>query len=477
MDLHDLTLVEARNGLREKRFSSVELTRAVLAQADRDDPKWNAFITRTPEIAIDQAKRADERYARGEPLPLGGIPISLKDIFCTRGIRTTCGSRILGNFVPPFDSTVASKLEAAGAVLVGKTNMDEFAMGSSCEHSAFGPTRNPVNPEYVPGGSSGGSAASVAAKFCFGSVGTDTGGSIREPAAFCGVVGLKPTYGRVSRYGMVAFASSLDQAGPFARSVADAAVLLGVISGHDPRDSTSSPLPAEDFEGKLAATSKGIRIGRPKEYFIDGVDREVRAAVDAAIGKIQSGGARVEDVSLPHTDYAVPAYYVIAPAEASSNLARFDGVRYGFRAEGTDRLGDVYRKSRSKGFGEEVRRRIMIGTYALSAGYYDAYYMKAMKVRRLVKQDFDEAFSMVDVLVTPTTPIPPFRLGEKLEDPVQMYLSDVFTVPANLAGLCGISIPCGKTAAGLPIGLQILGKPLDEQKILNVARAFEECIG
>ncbi|MBI2058428.1 MAG: Asp-tRNA(Asn)/Glu-tRNA(Gln) amidotransferase subunit GatA [Nitrospirae bacterium] len=494
MDLLDLTLKEARDGLRARKFSSVDLTKAVLAEVEKREPEIHSFITLTPDLAMAQAREADAALDKGNAPPLCGVPIALKDIFCTRGVKTTCGSRILENFVPPFDATVTRKLRDAGAVIVGKANMDEFAMGSSTERSAFGPTRNPVNTACVPGGSSGGSAAAVAAKFAFGSIGTDTGGSIRQPAAFCGVVGMKPTYGRVSRYGMIAFASSLDQAGPFARNTDDAALLLQAIMGHDPLDSTSSPLPAPNLQSELEPVSKGLRLGKPKEYFVQGLDPEIRAAIDGALKKMESAGAAVEEVTLPHTEYAVPTYYVLAPAEASSNLSRFDGVRYGFRARmaggprstmdgsgggrapGTDRLLEVFTESRSQGFGEEVKRRILIGTYALSAGYYDAYYLKALKVRRLIKQDYDRAFSRVDVIVTPTTPSPAFKLGEKLDDPLQMYLSDIFTIPCNLAGLCGISIPCGKTKSGLPIGLQILGKPLDEQKVLRVAKAFEECL-
>ncbi|HEC36451.1 MAG TPA: Asp-tRNA(Asn)/Glu-tRNA(Gln) amidotransferase subunit GatA, partial [Anaerolineae bacterium] len=405
--------------------------------------------------------------------PLQGIPLAVKDVLCTAGVPTTCGSRILEDFVPPYDATAVARLKAARAVLLGKTNTDEFAMGSSTENSAFFPTRNPWDLSRVPGGSSGGSAAAVAAGECLGALGTDTGGSVRQPAAFCGVVGLKPTYGRVSRYGLVAFASSLDQVGVLAKDVTDTAILLGVIAGHDPLDSTSVDASVPDYTAALTGDIRGVRIGVPREYFIPGMQPEVEAAVRAALDQLADLGAEVIEVSLPHTDYALPAYYLIAPAEASANLARYDGVRYGLRVE-QPTLEATYEATRGQGFGPEVKRRIMLGTYALSAGYYDAYYLKAQKVRTLIKQDFDRAFERVDVIVAPTTPTTAFRLGEKVDDPIQMYLSDVFTLAANLAGICGVSLPCGFDGEGLPIGMQVMGPAFGEETILRVAHAYEQ---
>jgi len=428
---------------------------------------------------LPQAREADARWAAwrrdpSTPLPLlNGIPLAIKDVICVRGVRCTCGSRILENFIPPYEATAVARLREAGAVFLGKTNTDEFAMGSSTENSAFGPTRNPWNPERVPGGSSGGSAAAVAADLCAGALGTDTGGSVRQPAALCGVVGLKPTYGRVSRYGLVAYGSSLDQIGPITKDVRDAALLLQIIAGPDPRDATSWPAPVPDYTQALIPDLRGMRIGVPPEYFIPGMQPEVERAVREAIEVLAELGAEVIEVSLPHTRYALPTYYMIAPAEASANLARYDGVKYGLRIQG-ETIWDTYRLTRGIGFGPEVKRRIMLGTYALSAGYYDAYYLKAQKVRTLIRQDFERAFERVDVIVCPTSPTTAFRLGERTADPLQMYLADIFTITANLAGICGISVPCGFDGEGLPIGLQILGPALGEEKILRVAYAYEQ---
>ena len=408
-------------------------------------------------------------------MPLRGIPLAIKDVLCTEGTPTTCGSRILENFVPPYDATAVARLKAAGAILLGKTNTDEFTMGSSTENSAFFTTHNPWDLSRVPGGSSGGSAAAIAADECLGALGTDTGGSVRQPAALCGVVGLKPSYGRVSRYGLVAFASSLDQIGVLAKDVTDAALLLGVIAGHDPRDSTSMDVPVPDYNNGLGKGTDlgGVRVGVPKEYFIEGMQPEVEAAVRAAVGQLADLGAEIVEVSLPHTDYALPVYYLIAPAEASANLARYDGVRYGLRVDGSG-LIETYKATRGQGFGPEVKRRIMLGTYALSAGYYDAYYLKAQKARTLIKADFDAAFGQVDVIVAPTSPTTAFRIGEKVDDPLQMYLSDVFTLSMNLAGICGLSLPCGFDEAGLPIGLQVMGPAFGEEAVLRVAYAYEQ---
>jgi aspartyl-tRNA(Asn)/glutamyl-tRNA(Gln) amidotransferase subunit A len=476
--LHEWSLATAARKVREKEISSVELTRSILDRIDRHEAKVNAHVTILREGALARAEALDRELAAGTLRgPLHGVPVGLKDIFCTKGIRTTCGSRILENFVPPYDAAVAERVLAAGAVLTGKHNMDEFAMGSSTETSHFGATLNPWDLSRIPGGSSGGTAAAVAASFCFAGVGTDTGGSIRQPASLCGVVGLKPTYGRVSRYGMIAFASSLDQAGPITRTVEDAALLLEVIAGHDRRDSTSVPLPVPAYLPAATRPVKGLKVGLPKEYLsVPGLDPEVRAAVDRALSALLAAGAEAVEVSLPHTSYALSTYYLVAPAEASSNLARYDGVRYGHRAEGITGLVEMMSRTRAEGFGAEVKRRIMIGTYALSAGYYDAYYGKAQKVRTLIRRDFTEAFAKADVLLTPTAPTAAFRAGEKTDDPMTMYLSDVFTIPCNLAGVPGISVPCGATSGGLPIGAQLLGPAFGEETVLAAAAEVERAI-
>jgi aspartyl-tRNA(Asn)/glutamyl-tRNA(Gln) amidotransferase subunit A len=475
-ELTDLTLREARDLLGTRDVSSVELTQAVLDRCFSLDNDVRAYLTLTPELALEQAADADRIRAGlgAEDLPsLLGIPLAVKDILCLEGVPTTCGSRILEDYTPPFSATSVEKLQQAGAVILGKTNTDEFAMGSSTENSAFFPTRNPWDLSRVPGGSSGGSAAAVAAGMAFGALGSDTGGSVRQPAALCGVVGLKPTYGRVSRWGLVAFASSLDQVGCLARTVADTAVLFGAVAGYDPRDSTSVNTPVPDHLAFLTNDVRGLRIGVPREYFIDGMQPEVEAAVRAAIATLADLGAEIMDVSLPHTEYALPVYYLIAPAEASANLARYDGVRYGLSRQGAD-LWDSYRQTRGQGFGPEVKRRIMLGTYALSAGYYDAYYLKASQVRTLIRRDFDQALAKCDVLVAPTTPTTAFKLGEKTDDPLQMYLEDVFTLALSLAGLCGLSLPCGFDPMGLPIGLQIMGGAFDEATVLRVAHTYEQ---
>ncbi len=473
MELTDLTIHGLRDLLVRKETSSVEVTRAFLDRIAATDDALNAFITVTSDRALEEAALADRRLAEGSAGPLCGIPLGLKDIFVTEGVRTTCASKILENFVPPYDGTAVRKLKESGAVLLGKVNMDEFAMGSSNENSAFGTVRNPWDPERVPGGSSGGSAVCVAARQVAGALGTDTGGSIRQPASHCGVVGLKPTYGRVSRYGVIAYASSLDQVGPLARDVEDCAILLGAVAGHDPADSTSVDLPVPDYREALGQGIAGLRIGLPREYFIEGLDPQVQKAIDDAVETYRKLGAEIVEITLPHTEYAVACYYLVATAEASSNLARYDGVRYGLRKEEGKGLIDMYMKSRAAGFGAEVKRRIMLGTYALSSGYYDAYYLKAQKVRTMIRQDFLEAFAKVDVILTPVAPSPAFRLGEKTADPLQMYLSDIFTIPVNLAGTCGLSVPCGFSSDGLPIGLQLIGKPFDESTILRAGYAFE----
>jgi aspartyl-tRNA(Asn)/glutamyl-tRNA(Gln) amidotransferase subunit A len=468
-----LTIHELAAQFRSGKARPTDAARAYQARIDALDPRVKAYLTATHEVALAQAAEADARFAGGSPRgPLDGIPVAVKDVLCTRGIRTTCGSRILEGFVPPYDATVVARLRDAGAVLLGKLNMDEFAMGSSTEHSGFFVTRNPWDLARVPGGSSGGSAAAVAADLAAGTFGSDTGGSIRQPAAFCGTVGLKPTYGRVSRYGLIAFASSLDQIGPFTKDVTDAAALLQVVAGHDPCDSTSVDAPVPDYSAGLEGGVEGLRLGVPDEYFIEGLDPEVERAVHAGIEVLRSLGARTERVSLPHTEYGLAAYYLIAPAEASSNLARYDGVKYGLRAPGARDLVDMYARTRGQGFGAEVKRRIMLGTYALSAGYYDAYYGKAQRVRTLLKRDFDEAFAKVDLIVAPTTPNVAFKMGEK-EDPLQMYLNDIFAVPVNLAGLPGLSVPAGFTTTGLPIGLQLIGRAFDEAMLLRAGRAYE----
>jgi len=449
------------------------VTEAYLARIEKLDGQVGAYLTVTREPALRAAAAAEARHRALAPLgPLDGVPIALKDVLCTKGIRTTCGSKILERFVPPYDATVVERLQAAGAVVLGKTNMDEFAMGSSTEHSAFRPTRNPWDVTRVPGGSSGGSAVAVAADLAAGAFGTDTGGSIRQPAAFCGTVGLKPTYGRVSRYGLVAFASSLDQIGPLARDVRDAALLLQAIAGHDPHDATSVAAPVPDYAAALDGRVHGLRAGIPREYFAEGVDAEIARAVRAAIETLRGLGVATEEISLPTTDYALAAYYLIAPAEASSNLARYDGVKYGLRVPGARDLIEMSSKTRAAGFGAEVKRRVMLGTYALSAGYYEAYYGRAQKVRTLVRRDFETAFARVDLILAPTTPNVAFKHGEK-DDPLAMYLNDALTIPVNLAGLPGLSVRCGFTAAGLPIGLQLIGKPFDEATLLRVADAYE----
>ena len=475
MDLIRLTIHELLDLLRAGKVSSVEVTRAYLDRIAQVDPRIRAYLTVTPEGALAQAEAVDEARKAGVRLgPLAGVPLALKDVLCTKRVRTTCASKILESFVPPYDATVVSRLRAAGAVFLGKTNMDEFAMGSSTENSGFHPTANPWDTGTVPGGSSGGSAAAVAADEAAGALGSDTGGSIRQPASLCGIVGLKPTYGRVSRYGLVAFASSLDQIGPLTKDVEDTALLLQVIAGRDPRDSTSADVPVPDYRAALREPVRGLRVGIPDEYFIEGMDPEVEGAVREAMRVLEGLGARPEKVSLPHTDYAVATYYLVATAEASSNLARYDGVKYGHRSRRGRDLIEMYQQTRREGFGPEVRRRIMLGTYALSAGYYDAYYLKALKVRTLIRQDFLEAFKRCDVILTPTSPTAAFRFGEKTADPLTMYLSDIFTISANLAGIPGISIPCGFTRAGLPIGLQLLGQPFDEARLLRAAYAYEQ---
>jgi aspartyl-tRNA(Asn)/glutamyl-tRNA(Gln) amidotransferase subunit A len=474
MDLHALTIHELHDLLGTREVSSRDVTEAFYRRIEALDDRVHAYLTLTRERALKQADQADHRRQTGEPGALLGVPLAIKDVICTEGVRTTCGSRILHNFVPPYDATVVERLKAAGAIVLGKANMDEFAMGSSTEHSAYGITRNPWDLSVIPGGSSGGSAAAVAADECAAALGTDTGGSIRQPAACCGIVGLKPTYGRVSRYGLVAFASSLDQIGPMTKDVRDAAILLNVIGGNDPRDSTSAAVAMPDFTRALTGSVKGLRIGIPRQYFIDGIDPEVERAVRAAVKVLEESGATTDAVSLPHTEYGVAAYYILAPSEASSNLARYDGVKYGYRTPQWSNLRDMYMRTRDDGFGAEVKRRIMLGTYALSAGYYEAYYKKAQQVRTLIRRDFEEVFQQVDVLVAPTAPTPAFKIGEKIDDPLQMYLSDVFTITINLAGIPAISLPCGFSSAGLPIGLQIIGKPFAEETILRVAFAFEQ---
>jgi aspartyl-tRNA(Asn)/glutamyl-tRNA(Gln) amidotransferase subunit A len=478
MKLHELTIEEAAGLLKNREISSVELTRAVLDRINAVDEKVGAYLTVCGESAIAQAKAADKRLAGGDGVALTGIPLGIKDLMCTQGIRTTCASKILENFVPPYDATVIRHLKAVGAVIVGKLNMDEFAMGSTTEHSGFQVTRNPWNLDCIPGGSSGGSAAAVAADMCLGALGSDTGGSIRQPASHCGVVGIKPTYGRVSRFGLVAFASSLDQIGPLGKSVTDCAILLDAIAGYDPKDSTSVHKPVPTFADIACDGLSDVLIGIPREYSAtQGVDPKVSEAVEMAVKKIEALGARCIEVSLPHTDHAVAAYYVIAPSEASSNLARYDGVKYGFRDKDQTDLLQMYRRTRSRGFGSEVQRRIILGTYALSAGYYDAYYGKASQVRTLIKNDFQSAFESCDAIVSPVAPTPAYRIGETLDDPLTMYLSDIFTLSANLAGVPGISVPCGFSDDGRPIGLQIMGSHFNEPMLFRIARQFEKEAG
>ena len=471
--MHNKTIAELAAGLKAKEFSSEELTRAFLARLDQLDPRLNSFVTRTDEIALRQARAADQAIAAGTAGPLTGIPYAHKDIFCTDGVKTSCGSKMLDNFIAPYDATVTLKLAAAGAVMLGKTNMDEFAMGSSNETSFYGPVKNPWNLEVVPGGSSGGSAAAVAARLAPAATGTDTGGSIRQPAALCGITGIKPTYGRVSRYGMIAFASSLDQAGPMTRTAEDAAIMLGAMAGFDARDSTSLDRPVDAYRDALGNSLKGLRVGLPKEYFGEGLDPAVGAVVQTAIDELKKLGAEPVGITLPNTGLAVPTYYVVAPAECSSNLSRFDGVRFGYRCENPKDLEDLYKRSRGEGFGPEVKRRIMIGTYALSAGYYDAYYLKAQQVRHLIADDFKQAFEKVDVILGPTSPTVAFKLGEKFNDPVTMYLSDIYTIAVNLAGLPGMSIPAG-FVNDLPVGLQLIGNYFDEARLLNVAHQYQQ---
>ena len=474
MKLYEMNAHRLHDLLARREVTSREITESVLKRIEDVEGRIHAYLTLTPEMALEQASAADARIQKGDQEALTGIPLAIKDVICTRGVRTTCGSHILDNFIPPYDATVTEKLRAAGAVFVGKTNMDEFAMGSSTENSYFGPSRNPWSLERIPGGSSGGSAAAVAADECIVSLGSDTGGSIRQPAACCGVVGMKPTYGRVSRYGLVAFASSLDQIGPFSRDVRDTALVLNVIAGHEPRDSTSVDLPVPDYTHALVDDLRGMVLGVPRETSAEGIDPQVAQSVEEAIAVLKKMGARIVEVSLPHSSYALAVYYIIAPCEASSNLARYDGVKYGLRSGGTQDLLDMYQETRWQGFGAEVKRRIMLGTYALSAGYYDAYYLKASRVRTLIRRDFEAAFEKCEAIVLPTAPTPAFKIGEKVDDPLQMYLSDILTIPCNLAGLPGISLPCGFSREGLPIGLQILGNLFQEEKILRVAYAFEK---
>ncbi len=474
MDLCRLTIHEAHELLKRGEITSLELTSAVFDRIAHVDDKVCAYLTLVKDGAMAQARAADEFIRSGQGGPLTGIPLAIKDILCTEGIRTTCGAKILEDFVPPYSSTAVKRLGDVRAVTVGKTNLDEFGMGSSTEHSAFMPTHNPWDLERIPGGSSGGSAAAAAADECIGALGTDTGGSIRQPSSHCGVVGLKPTYGRVSRFGLVAFASSLDQIGPITKDVTDCALLMNEICGYDPKDSTSVDRPVPDYTQSLRPDLDGFVAGIPREYYVDGIDKEVAEAVDQAIRVIEDLGARCIEVSVPHTEYAVATYYLIAPAEASSNLARYDGVKYGLRDNAAGGLTEMYQNTRSKGFGAEVQRRIIIGTYALSAGYYDAYYGKASQVRTLIMEDFKQAFEMCDVLLTPVAPTPAFKLGEKLDDPLAMYLSDIFTLPASLAGIPGVSVPCGFSSNGLPIGMQILAKHFDEEKLIRVAYNFEQ---
>ncbi len=467
-------LSELREGIVSRRVKAADLANSYFRRIEQVNPRLNVFVSLTRERALEQAEKVDETAARGDPLgPLAGIPIGIKDVLMMRGAPATAGSRILSGYHPPYDATAVARLEVAGAVLLGKLNCDEFAMGSSNENSAYGPARNPVDPERVPGGSSGGSAAAVAANMAVASLGTDTGGSIRQPASFCGVVGVLPTYGRVSRYGLIAFASSLDRIGPFAGNVRDAATLLAVIAGHDLCDATSSSAPVADYAGESDMGAEGLRIGVPAEYFGEGLDPEVRERLERGIAALKSAGCIIKPISLPLTRYAIPTYYVVATAEASANLARFDGVRYGYRSPSSATLADMYSHSRDEGFGAEVKRRIMLGTYALSAGYYDAYYLKAQKVRRLLAEEFLRAFTHVDAIVTPTAPTTAFKLGEKSGDPLAMYLADIYTVTASLAGICGVNVPCGATEAGLPVGMQVLAAHLQEGTAFRVARAVE----
>jgi aspartyl-tRNA(Asn)/glutamyl-tRNA(Gln) amidotransferase subunit A len=474
MDLKSLTIDAARSAVQERKISAIALAESFYAKIESDDRQIGSYLELSKDRALAKAAEMDALADKGEKLPpLGGVPVGIKDVMVTRGVRTTAGSKILDNYIPPYDCTAVARMEAAGAVVLGKMNCDEFAMGSSNENSAWKPVHNPRDLTRVPGGSSGGSAAAVAADMAVVTLGSDTGGSIRQPASFCGVVGLKPTYGRVSRYGLIAFASSLDHIGPLGKTVKDVATVLQTIAGRDPMDSTSADIPIPDYVVELEKPVRGLKIGVAEEYLGEGLDPEVRAAIANAVEKLSKLGCEIVDVSLPHTQYAISAYYIIATAEASSNLARFDGVRYGYRASDAKTLSEMYRRTRDQGFGAEVKRRIMLGTYALSAGYYDAYYLKAQKVRALLTRDFEQAFKKVDVIVTPTSPTTAFKLGEKVDDPLAMYLADIYTVTANIAGIPGISVPCGETKENLPIGLQILGKHFDEATILRVAAAYE----
>lgn len=469
------TIDSTRAAIAEHRTTATALAESYYAKIEAEDPRIGAFLTLSKDRALQKAREIDAIAAKNHALPpLAGVPVGIKDVMVTRGVRTTAGSKVLSNYIPPYDCTAVARLEAAGAVLLGKMNCDEFAMGSSNENSAYQPVRNPRDLNRVPGGSSGGSAAAVAAGMAVATLGSDTGGSIRQPASFCGVVGLMPTYGRVSRYGLIAFASSLDHIGPLTNTVKDGAIVLSIIAGRDPMDSTSADIPVPDYAAELAKPVRGLRLGVPREYFGEGLDPEVRAAVEAAIQKLAQFGCEIVPVSLPHTEYAIPAYYLIATAEASSNLARYDGVRYGLRSGKARSLAEMYELTRDEGFGAEVKRRIMLGTYALSAGYYDAYYLKAQRVRTLLTRDFDDAFKKVDAIITPTSPTAAFKLGEKADDPLAMYLADVYTVTADLAGIPGISVPCGETREKLPIGLQILGRHFDEATILRIAHFYEK---
>ncbi|WP_127554945.1 Asp-tRNA(Asn)/Glu-tRNA(Gln) amidotransferase subunit GatA [Saccharospirillum alexandrii] len=469
----DKTLTQLAAGLARGDFSSVELTQAYLDRIRQHNADLNAYITVTDDIALAQAATADEQRAAGNAGPLTGLPIAHKDIFCTQGVRTSCGSRMLDNFIAPYESTVTARLAGAGAVMLGKTNLDEFAMGSSTESSYYGPTRNPWNRDTVPGGSSGGSATAVAARLAAAATGTDTGGSIRQPAAFTGITGLKPTYGRVSRWGMIAYGSSLDCGGPMTQTAEDAALMLNAIAGFDPKDSTSMDRPADDYQARLNEPLAGLRIGLPKEYFGDGLNDGIRAAVMAAVSELEKLGATVKEISLPRTELSIPAYYIIAPAEASTNLSRYDGVRYGYRCKDPVDLEDLYKRTRAEGFGAEVQRRILVGTYALSAGYYDAYYKKAQQLRRLIRDDFQTGFQEVDVILAPTTPSPAWTLGEKSNDPVAMYLEDIYTLSTNLAGLPALALPCGQVG-GLPVGLQLIGNYFEESHLLNIGHQYQQ---
>jgi len=463
-----------RSEVAEGRTQAADLAAGYYERIEKLNPRLNVYLSLTKERALAQAARIDAMAAKGDPLPiLAGLPLGIKDVLVMQGAPSTAGSKILQGYRPPYDATAVARLEAAGAVLLGKTNCDEFAMGSSTENSAYGPVRNPVDPERVPGGSSGGSAAAVAANLAVGALGSDTGGSVRQPASFCGVVGVLPTYGRVSRYGLIAFASSLDRIGPFAANVRDAASLLGVIAGHDPSDATSSPAPVPDYAAESDQPAAGLRVGVPAEYFAEGLDAEVRATIEKGIAALEAAGCIIKPVSLPHTKYAVPTYYLVATAEASANLARFDGVRYGYRSPRSGTLSDMYSHSRDEGFGPEVKRRIFLGTYALSAGYYDAYYLKAQQVRRILAEEFLRTFAEVDAIITPTSPFPAFKLGEKTGNPLAMYLADIYTVTASLAGICGVTVPCGATKSGLPVGMQILAGHLRESTAFRVARSIE----